>query len=593
MPRLTLHVLLTILMCLYSSLSRADVRVLDFSQQSNVELSGTWHYYPKQLTVDTSTLAAISVELPNSFAVMLGGVNHHGIFRQTFEIPHAAIGQPLALFIPYQYGAYRLYINDKLMLKVGQVGAVNQHHTQMAPRLLIFTLDKAEFDIRLDFSSYQHIRGGPQNALVIGYEEPIRRHFYSHIIPATWVSGMLVMISLFMALFAIYRLKLRQPILPLLFLSLFILCFSLRSFFAVPFTYTLFTSIEWLWGTRIEYLLTALSCLFFINYIRYALPNSLHYGIYAFLSCIICANFLVILSQPPLIFQDFFFKSFAASILLFLNMLYGIYCIFKYKMPFSKANALAIAILCITFIHDYLLGLKLINSTEIAFYSSCIYFILVTIHLSRDYAVQSQQAISYNQQLLRLNQSLDQQVVERTYTVIQLNEQLKRQLKLDGLTGAYNRYALDETLQQYFNTPYNQPVSVAFFMLDVDFFKNYNDAYGHLYGDQVLKDIVVVLQQQLPPDGFLARYGGEEFAMLVPNLSLSEAQSFADGCLMAIRQLNIPHLKRLDTKSHVTVSIGGVVMDHQHVYADAKALIHCADSHLYQAKQQRDCAIVR
>lgn len=219
--------------------------------------------------------------------------------------------------------------------------------------------------------------------------------------------------------------------------------------------------------------------------------------------------------------------------------------------------------------------------------------LLVTIHLSRDYAVQSQQAISYNQQLLRLNQSLDQQVVERTYTVIQLNEQLKRQLKLDGLTGAYNRYALDETLQQYFNTPYNQPVSVAFFMLDVDFFKNYNDAYGHLYGDQVLKDIVVVLQQQLPPDGFLARYGGEEFAMLVPNLSLSEAQSFADGCLMAIRQLNIPHLKRLDTKSHVTVSIGGVVMDHQHVYADAKALIHCADSHLYQAKQQRDCAIVR
>ena len=275
MPRLTLHVLLTILMCLYSSLSRADVRVLDFSQQSNVELSGTWHYYPKQLTVDTSTLAAISVELPNSFEVMLGEVNHHGIFRQTFEIPHAAIGQPLALFIPYQYGAYRLYINDKLMLKVGQVGAVDQHRTQMAPRLLIFTLDKAEFDIRLDFSSYQHIRGGPQNALVIGYEEPIRRHFYSHIIPATWVSGMLVMISLFMALFAIYRLKLRQPILPLLFLSLFILCFSLRSFFAVPFTYTLFTSIEWLWGTRIEYLLTALSCLFFINYIRYALPNSL------------------------------------------------------------------------------------------------------------------------------------------------------------------------------------------------------------------------------------------------------------------------------------------------------------------------------
>ncbi|WP_298142993.1 GGDEF domain-containing protein [uncultured Acinetobacter sp.] len=593
MARLTLHFLLTILFFAYSNLSIADVRLLDFSERSKVELSGTWHYYPKQLTLDAFKAAAISVELPNSFETMLGEVNHHGIFRQKFQVPNAAVGQPLALFIPYQYGAYRLYINDKMMLKVGQVGTQDQHRTQMAPRLLIFTLDKSEFDIRLDFSSYQHIRGGPQNALVMGYEEPIRRHFYHHIIPATWVSGMLVMISLFMALFAIYRLKLQQPILPLLFLSLFILCFSLRSFFAVPFAYTLFTSIEWLWGTRIEYLLTALSCLFFINYIRYALPHSLSYGIYAFLSCMICANFLVILSQPPLIFQDFFFKSFAASALLFFNMLYGIYHIIKYKIAFSKANTLAITILCLTFIHDYLLGLKLIDSIEISFYTSCIYFVLVTIYLSRDYALQSQQAICYNQQLLLLNQSLDQQVVERTYTVIQLNEQLKQQLKLDDLTGAYNRYALDETLQQYFKSSQNNSSSLAFFMLDVDFFKNYNDAYGHLHGDQVLKDLVVLLQQQLPDDGFLARYGGEEFAILVPNLSLSEAQTFAHGCLVAIRELNIQHVKRLDAKSYVTISTGGVVMDSQHVYADAKALIHCADSHLYQAKQQRDCAIVR
>ena len=586
------QVLLTILIVTISPLSTANVRILNFSEQQNTTLDGTWVYYPQQITSDDLS-TGMSVNLPNSFKNIVGEVNHHGTFQQKFYIPNVAIGQPLALFIPYQYGAYRLYINDKLMLKVGQVGDKEQHRTQMAPRLLIFSPDQSEINIQWQFSSYQHIRGGPQNSIMIGYEEPIRRYFYRHIIPATWVSGMLVMISLFMALFAIYRLKQQSRVSPFLFLALFILCFSLRSFFAVPFSYTLFTSIDWMWGTRIEYLLTALSCLFFLNYIRFALPYSLHHGIYTFLSCMVLANCLVILSQPPSIFQDFFFKSFAASILLFLNMLYGIYCILKYKMPFSKANALAITILCITFIHDYLLGLKLIDSTEIAFYSSCLYFILVTIHLSRDYALQSQQAISYNQQLLRLNHTLDQQVVERTYTVLQLNKQLEQQLKLDSLTGVYNRYALNEALHDYFNTAQTQGTCLACFMLDVDLFKNYNDAYGHLKGDQALKHIAQSLTQQLPEQGFLARYGGEEFLILVPDLSISQATDFAKQCLHAIKQLNILHDYRLDNKTYMTMSIGGTVMSAEQPYEDAESLVRFADSCLYEAKQQRDCAIVR
>lgn len=589
----TIRLLLSLWILAYSTLCMADVRQLDFDAQHNTRLDGTWHYFPKQFVSDQPNYKqALQVKLPNSFQNLVGQTSHHGSFIQTFRLPQAALGQPIALFLPYQYGAYALYINNILMLKVGVVGNEQQHVTEMAPRLLIFSVDQPEVAIRLDFSSYQHIRGGPENSIVLGYEEPVRRYFYQHIIPSTWVSGMLVMISLFMALFAVYRLRQQQPIIPLLFLSLFILCFSLRSFFAVPFSYTLFTSINWLWGTRIEYVLTGLISFFFLTYIRLALPHLLHNTIYKFLSCIIFANFLVILTQPPLVFQAFFFKTFAASILLFINMLYGVYRIFKLKTKFSKSNALAISVVCLTFVHDYLLGLDLIDSVEIAFYTSCIYFIVVTLQLSRDYALQSDQAIAYNQELIRLNRTLDQQVAERTHTVIQLNEQLKRQLKLDSLTGAYNRYALNKTLQQYFNLSEPSYSSVGFFMLDVDFFKNYNDCYGHLKGDEVLQQLVQVLNQQLPSDGFLARYGGEEFAIILPNVSLLEAQAFAEQCLTAVRELNLQHQQRLDDKHVVTISIGGALMQPQQRYENADALIRCADLRLYQAKQQRDCAIV-
>lgn len=519
-----MQLLLSVMVLAYSAVCIADVRQLEFDHKENTSLDGTWHYFPHHFLKNSKNAPNIKIHLPNSFQKLVGQTSHHGSFTQTFRLPQAAVGQPIALFLPYQYGAYELYIDDRLMLKVGTVGDAQHHVTEMAPRLLIFSVDQAVVTLRLDFSSYHHIRGGLENSIVLGYEEPVRRHFYQHIIPATWVSGMLVMISLFMALFAVCRLRHQKNIIALLYLSLFILCFSLRSFFAVPFSYTLFTSINWLWGTRIEYILTGLISFFFLTYIRLALPHLLHKAIYVFLSFIIFANFLVVLTQSPLVFQDFFFKTFIASILLFINMLYGVYYTFKSKNKFSKSNALAISVVCLTFIHDYLLGLKLIDSVEIAFYTSCIYFIVVTLQLSRDYALQSEQAIAYNQELVLLNRTLDQQVAERTHTVIQLNEQLKFQLKLDSLTGAYNRYALNEMLQDYFSGQKNSHYPIGFFMLDVDFFKNYNDAYGHLKGDEVLKKLVQVITQQLPEGGFLARYGGEEFAIIVPNMSFFYAQ---------------------------------------------------------------------
>lgn len=203
-----IQLLLSLCILAYSTVCIADVRQLEFTPKKNTNLDGTWHYFPKHFinnpkephqvisNQSQEQYQAISVSLPNSFEQLIGQTSHHGSFIQTFRLPQAAIAEPVALFLPYQYGAYKLYIDDKLMLKVGVVGDEKQHVTEMAPRLLIFSVNQAEVTLRVDFSSYQHIRGGLENSIVIGYEEPVRRYFYLHVIPATWVSGMLVMISL-------------------------------------------------------------------------------------------------------------------------------------------------------------------------------------------------------------------------------------------------------------------------------------------------------------------------------------------------------------------------------------------------------------
>src|SRR5690606_33688349 len=165
----------------------------------------------------------------------------------------------------------------------------------------------------------------------------------------------------------------------------------------------------------------------------YLLPHQLIHRFLLLITCaVIAVNVVVTLTQQPLVFQNFFFQSFAISFLIFTNLLYGVYRIYRDQIPYSKANAFAIVLVCLTFIHDYLLGLKLIDSVEIAFYSSCVYFMVVTLQLSRDYAVQSYKTELLNKKLLQWNKMLDQKVQERTQAVMQLNEQLALQVRIDA-----------------------------------------------------------------------------------------------------------------------------------------------------------------
>lgn len=125
----------------------------------------------------------------------------------------------------------------------------------------------------------------------------------------------------------------------------------------------------------------------------------------------------------------------------------------------------------------------------------------------------------------------------------------------DELTGIYNRRYLETTLQQIMSTLSRAEYKLSVMMIDIDFFKKYNDAYGHGQGDICLKAIAEALNKSIMrKEDFVARYGGEEFAVVLPHTGEEGSRVLAESMLQAIRDLKIPH-KDSDF-GIVTISIG-------------------------------------
>ena len=153
---------------------------------------------------------------------------------------------------------------------------------------------------------------------------------------------------------------------------------------------------------------------------------------------------------------------------------------------------------------------------------------------------------------------------------------------LDGLTGIANRRAFDEHLgREYFRSLRNQtPLSMI--MLDVDHFKLYNDAYGHLGGDDCLKQIAAALLDSLRTSDFAARYGGEEFACILPEADKDGALTTAERIRTAIESMRIPHVDS-PVSPYVTASLGvATFIPSEGVAPDY--LIRMSDQMLYRAK---------
>ncbi|TVR01916.1 MAG: diguanylate cyclase [Desulfovibrionales bacterium] len=172
----------------------------------------------------------------------------------------------------------------------------------------------------------------------------------------------------------------------------------------------------------------------------------------------------------------------------------------------------------------------------------------------------------------------------RTHVDLKVRTELLEQLAmLDGLTGIANRRSFEQSLEQEWKRASRNALPISVVMIDIDYFKPYNDHYGHGAGDVCLQQVAAALRSEIHrPMDVVTRFGGEEFAALLPETDADGALVIARAFCRAVANLNLPHGYSL-TADHVTVSVG-----HATTIAlpdkSSRELVNAADKALYEAK---------
>ncbi|MDH2432313.1 diguanylate cyclase [Pokkaliibacter sp. MBI-7] len=167
---------------------------------------------------------------------------------------------------------------------------------------------------------------------------------------------------------------------------------------------------------------------------------------------------------------------------------------------------------------------------------------------------------------------------------------LEKLANIDPLTAIANRRKFSDKLQLEWSRCQQDDRPLSLVMIDIDYFKQFNDRYGHAAGDEALSKVAQALEGQLERStDFVARYGGEEFVLVLPDTDQNDAQAIVERCRAAVAALKIRH--ETAGGECLTISLGGATCSGRDGEAHEQ-LLQRADAMLYQAKQQgRDCVV--
>ena len=193
--------------------------------------------------------------------------------------------------------------------------------------------------------------------------------------------------------------------------------------------------------------------------------------------------------------------------------------------------------------------------------------------------------IGASQQMEKHTHALEKRLASTSDEVVQLRKEIeisRREASTDGLTGLANRKLFDLTMRETASHAMESGDPLCLLMLDIDFFKKFNDNYGHQTGDKVLKLLALVLTESIKTHDVAARYGGEEFVVVMPGSDLDDAPTVGELIRDRIAKKNIVNRTTGKKLGGTTLSVGAAI------YVPGEALtdfIERADIALYTAKQ--------
>ncbi len=199
-----------------------------------------------------------------------------------------------------------------------------------------------------------------------------------------------------------------------------------------------------------------------------------------------------------------------------------------------------------------------------------------------------EQIYQSEERLQKVNRQLERQVKSFTFKLEHQNQELKKLFLLattDQVTGIANRYRLEDFLEQEWGNAIRNQIPLSIIMIDIDYFKSYNDTYGHLQGDRCLKQVAQTIKSSIKRSkDLVARYGGEEFIVILPDVQIAGARIVAENIYSEVKALNISHTSS-EISDYLTISLG-IASTIPAIDSEASTLIAAADRAVYLAKEK-------
>ncbi|UYO62355.1 diguanylate cyclase [Acetobacterium wieringae] len=590
---------------------RLDLTQYDLNNQI-IALDGDWAFYWNQLlepaSIDQGTLSAY-VPFPSSWnKYQIDDEKIPGSGYATYRLKFtAADNQILALKIPKVRTAYKLFINGEPITTVGTIGTTRETMVpKYQPQVVAFNAVSGENEIVLEVSNFYRPSGGLLNSIQLGGESQLLTIRYFGLTYELFLFGALMMMGVYhLALFC-FRRKDRAP----LYFGLFCTLVAIRTLFiGEAFLFSFFQNLNFEIIYKVQTLSFYLGVPLILMFFRSILPQYFNPLIVRTTQIIAGVYTLVVLFTPTWI----------AAII---NPLYQIWTVLmiiylfamliKIALHREKNSGLIILgglFLIATCLMDIITLSPWISDNWLSFLQTIfqgdansstgqlIFAVLYSLLLAKTFTESLEQRTVMSEQLAEMNDHLDELVAQRTreltasndrieqqnYELELINHELQRLSLRDPLTELWNRRKYDETIVMEWNRCLRQHRPISLLFIDVDYFKNYNDLYGHVAGDATLIKIGNTLRTALSrPTDMVVRYGGEEFIVLLAETDKEEALSNAHRLLKKVEALAIPHEGSV-VKNCITVSIGVATLlpDHHSRHED---LVKMADEALYQAK---------
>ncbi len=563
-----------------------------------LDLNGEWELYWNQLLepedIHGASFNKDYVGLPLELTEALKGSEErqvtegYGTLRLNIRIRD--LGRLYGLKFQYFSSANKVWVNGDLLFEAGTVSDNRETYTpQYLPGEIFFHGNTETVEVVVQVSNFHH-RRIKLNEVIFGTAEQIQRATNLKIIQEGIMFGSLMLIALYYLI--LYFIQKREA--ALIYLSLIAFVVAIRgSIVSERILIRLWPLFPAELMMKLGYLPTFV-LMPLLNLYLYEIFKAPQLKKLAEASRYICMIMILIVAATSVKVYDLIFTYGQ-----WINVVLGIYTIYLLvsnglfkKTRGSYTMAIGGIMVLIAAVNDILRELSVISTPEALSTTIVAFILLQALFLAwrfNDAFIKARQLAEENeamyQEIQQLNKDLEEKIKTRTHALEIANSKLETLTRTDSLTGLANRRYFDERIQQEWFKSIRDKRPLSIIMVDIDFFKGYNDTYGHVEGDECLKKITKALEERVcHKAGIVARYGGEEFIVLLPNTEASGASEIAEGLRKSIKNLKIPH-KSSSISEYVTISLGlsSMIVSMED---SLRSFISKADKALYLSKEK-------